>query len=289
MKKIISYLFFAAVLCTSCTDYGTLDDTRVPEVAKATVALNNVTVNKYDATFNVSVSAFGEPKAIEAGVVISTESEPTADNGIVLPNDTLVSEFELTSTFDPATTYQVRAYVISSNSVVYSDIKSFTTESHPLIEYIGKKTLSAYEYNTEGDVTVTVTLSPDADDETILYLNGLQSCAGVDVALGTMTIIIDKEAGTATIPAGQVVKEADYGNYQYAAVDPNTGKLLLTEDIVGTCKNGIIHFDYFAAVIIEGGNAGLTHLFMEDIQIGNALKSAQVGSKKLNISLGKIK
>lgn len=290
MKKIIYSLFFTAALCTACTDYGTLEDTRVPDGAKAAVTLGDIAVQKYDATFNVSVSSFGEPKAVEAGVVISTESEPTAENGIVLPNDTLVPEFTITNTFEPGITYQARAYVISSNGVVYSETKSFTTASHPLSAYIGTKTLSAaYEYNTKNAISFTVKLLPDATDESKLIVSGLSSTAGVDLALNAFTIVLDAETGVATIPAGQQFAEKNYGPYQYVGIDPATGNYDLKNNIVGTCKDGVINLNALAALIVSGGNAGLAHIDMEDIQIGGAVKTTSLSAPGRTSSPNRIK
>ena len=290
MKKIISCLFFAVALCTACTDYGTLEDTRVPDGAKPAVTLGDINVQKYDATFNVSVSSLGEPKAIEAGVIVSMESEPTMENGTVLPNDTLVSEFSITNTFVPGTTYQVRAYVISSNTVAYSEVKSFTTDSHPLAAYIGTKTLSAaYEYNVEDAIAITVKISNVEDNESELVVSGLSSTAGVDLALEPFTIVLDPATGVATIPAGQKVDEKNYGTYQFVGIDAASGSYDLKNDIVGTCKDGVIHFDALAAVIIAGGNAGLPHTDMEDIQIGNTKRAKSVSAPNRTSSPKRIK
>lgn len=268
MNKIVLSMLAATVLCTACSDDKILEDSRVPEKVQPAISLEQVTVQKYDASFVINVSEFGDPGILETGLLVSTQSEPTAENSQVIATDTVIATSKITETFSPSTTYYVRAYALTSNNIFYTEIKSFTTEDHPLSTYIGKKTLIAYEYNTEDDVIADIALSPDAEDESVLYLSGLGSYAGVELALGDIKMVVDKEAGTVTIPAGQKIAEKSYGTYQYANIDPATGNFLLKDDIVGTCKDGIIAIDYLVAVIIEGQNAGLPHLFMGGIQIG---------------------
>lgn len=268
MKKIILSMLAATVLCTACSDDKTLEDSRTPDRVQPAISLEQVTVQKYDASFVINVSEFGDPSVLETGLLVSTQSEPTAENSQVIATDTVIATSKITETFSPSTTYYVRAYALTSNNIFYTEIKSFTTEDHPLSAYIGKKTLTAYEYNTEGDVTANITLSPDTEDESVLYLSGLGSYAGVELALADIKMVFDKDAGTVTIPAGQKVAEKSYGTYQYANIDPVTGNFLLKDDIVGICKDGVISIDCLVAVIIEGQNAGLPHLFMEGIEIG---------------------
>lgn len=274
MKKIFSYIFFTSLLCVACSEDATLEDSRVPEQTQPAISLEQVTVQKYDASFVVNVSELGTPKAVETGILVSTQSEPVLANSEVIVLDSVQPITKVTITFLPSTTYYARAYAITSNNIFYSDIKSFTTDVHPLTEYVGKKVLTTYEYNVEDNIAVDVTFSLDPEDESVLYLSGLNSYAGVDLALGNIKIIIDKKNGTATIPAGQLIEESKYGNYQYTGVDPTTGKYLLEEDIIGTCKDGEIFIDYLVALITEGNNAGLPHFLMEGIQIGKASKSA---------------
>ena len=79
----------------------------------------------------------------------------------------------------------------------------------------------------------------------------------VSMALGTIKLVFDVENGTVTIPDGQIIEEAKYGNYRYMKLDENQNPV--AGDIVGTCADGVMEFESLAALIVAGGNAGLFH------------------------------
>ena len=73
MKKISIFALLAcALFTTSCESDSTLDETRVSDGTAPTVAFE-VSVNKYDATFNMTTSD-GTPSAREFGIMVSTET-----------------------------------------------------------------------------------------------------------------------------------------------------------------------------------------------------------------------
>lgn len=253
MKKIGLLLFLACGFAlTSCEEDKTLDETRVTTVTEPSTTLE-VEVNKYDATFSVALTD-GNPKAIEYGVMLSKDSEMAMENVSSYAVDETGS---LTLSLDPGTTYYVCSYALTSNSLVKSEVKEFATESHPLINFLGNKTLTGLNLFAGGEVPLSVKITPDANDESIAYFTGLVS-EQVGIALGTIKLVFDVENGTCTIPAGQVIPESNYGDYQYVLLDDETNPL--NGDIVGTINDdNSIDFSHMGAMIVKGGNAGLFH------------------------------
>ena len=259
MKKFsIIALLACAFFTTSCETDATLDGTRVPEVTAPTVSFE-VSVNKYDATFNVTSTA-GNPEAIETGVMVSTEKQPNGDNSTVV----VTNGEAKTATFAPGTTYYVCAYALTANKLVTSEVKSFTTASHPLGAYVGNKVMTAGNLFSSSYEEFPVTVTLDAEDETVAYMTGLGS-QQVSMALGTIKLVFDVENGTVTIPNGQIIEEAKYGNYRYVKLDENIDPV--AGDIVGTCADGVMKFESLAAMIVAGGNSGLFHWACVDLTI----------------------
>jgi hypothetical protein len=260
MKKFSIFALLAcALFTTSCESDSTLDETRVADGTAPTVAFE-VSVNKYDATFNMTTND-GTPSAREFGIMVSTEAQPTAANSIVLPAE---ESNTITYGFNPGTTYYACAYALTANKLVTSDIKSFTTDSHPLAAFLGKKTLSSYNLLLEDEVSIPVTLTNDPNDETVAYLNGLASNQ-VSMALGAVKLVFDLENNTVTIPNGQVVAESKYGDYRYVKLSPaGQGQ---AGDIVGAIVDGAIQFETLGAMIVAGSNGGLFHWVCAEIEI----------------------
>ena len=261
MKNIRIFACLAcALMISSCGTDDTLEDTRVADVEAPAVSLNNVAVEKYDATFDISLTSAGNPAVREYGVMVSEQAQPTIDNSVVFTTDKSEASGKIRNTFSPGTTYYACAYALTANKLVTSEVKSFTTESHPLGAFIGKKTLSGYNLHENMENTsISVTLTPDEEDETILYMTGLKSNAGVALDLGKVKLVFDLEAGTVTIPQGQVVDEKNYGAYMYIDMDVETADPILQQNIVGVIEDGVIYFDALGAIIVQGGNAGLYH------------------------------
>lgn len=252
MKKFsIIALAACALFTTSCENDSTLEESRVAEITAPTVSFE-VSVNKYDATFNLTSTA-GNPETIETGIMVSTESQPTTANSTILAVD---ESGTITETFNPGTTYYACAYALTSNRLVTSEVKSFTTDTHPLGAFLGKKTLGGLNLFTGAEDAIAVTISPDPVDENVAYLSGLGS-EQVALPLGSIKLVFDLENNTVTIPNGQIVAEANYGAYRYVIMDEETNPL--AGDNVGIIENGVINFETLAAMIVEGGNAGLFH------------------------------
>lgn len=258
MKKIsIMALMACTLLISSCETDNTLEDTRIAEVEAPSITLANVNVSKYDATFDITLGNVGNPACREYGVLVSQEAQPTVENSTILTADISSTTASLKQTFSPGTTYYVCAYALTANKLVTSETKSFTTDAHPLGAFIGKKTLSGLNLHAGGEDSFTVNLTPDKDDESVLYMSGLSSNAGVSLALGTVKLVFDLENNTVTIPNGQIIAEKNYGDYRYVGMDEETNPL--GGDIVGVIENGQISFDALAAMIVEGNNGGLFH------------------------------
>ncbi len=251
MKKFsIIALMACALFATSCESDSTLDETRLADITAPTVSFD-VTVNKYDATFSLT-STNGDPATIETGVMVSTESQPTSANSTIIAAD---ENGTITATFNPGTTYYACAYALTSNKIVTSDVKSFTTDSHPLGAYLGKKTLSGYNL-FETSEAYSITISPDPEDESVAWISGLVS-EQVNLPLGNIKLVFDLENNTVTIPNGQVIAEPNYGAYRYVILDENVNAM--AGDNVGTIEKDTIYFESLAAMIVEGNNGGLFH------------------------------
>ena len=268
MKKLnIIVSLVCALINTACENDDTLNDTRVPDITAPSVSLSSVTVNKYDATFVINVSETGNPAIREYGVLVSSEAQPTSTNSTVLVANGSETSANLVASFAPGATYYACAYALTANKFITSEVKQFETASHRLSAFLGSKTLSGYNLLNEGTASISVTITPDPDDadEKTAYLSGLSSDAGVQLQLADVKLIFDLEAGTVTIPDGQIVAESKYGNYRYVAInqsgEPTVG------DIVGVIESGNIQFDALAAMIVAGGNAGLFHWAYGDITI----------------------
>ena len=210
---------------TACETDATLDETRVAEVAAPSISLQSVTVNKYTASFTIDLNEKGTPEAYECGVLISTEAQPDLNNSTIVAADMSESQATIQTTLAPGTTFYACAYALTANRIVTSDVKSFTTESHYLGDFLGKRTLSGYNLSIEGApiVPVNIEIVADEEDEKVAYIKGLSSFAGVTLALEPVKMIFDLEKGTVVIPDKQIVDEPKYGPYQYCMLDPNTG------------------------------------------------------------------
>ena len=229
-----------------------MDETRVTTVTEPSTALE-VEVNKYEATFSVSLTD-GNPKAIEYGVILSKDSEMAEEN---ISSYAVDETGSLTLSLDPGRTYYVCSYALTSNSLVKSEVQEFTTAFHPLISFLGAKTLTGFNLFASSEVPLAINITPDANDESVAYLTGLVS-EQVGIALGTIKLVFDLENGTCSIPAGQIIPEPNYGDYQYVLLDDEANPV--NADIVGTInEDNSIDFSHMGAMIVKGGNAGLFH------------------------------
>lgn len=266
MKKISIIAFLAcAFINTACENDDTLNETRLPDVTPASVSLSSVTVNKYDATFVVNVNEIGNPAIREYGILVSTEAQPTIANSTIMVAEGNESSATLVGSFSPGTTYYACAYALTANKMEVSGVESFETAPHKLGAFLGSKTLSGLNLHAGGTTSIAVTIAPDEEDESIAYLSGLSSNAGVQLALGKIKLVFDLEAGTVTIPAEQIVQEGQYGNYLYGGIDANNQPVI--DAVVGTISDGVISFNSLCAVIVAGGNAGLFHWAYKNITI----------------------
>lgn len=267
MKKFnIIALLVCMFLNTACESDDTLNETRVPDVTAPSVSLESVTVNKYDAAFKIKLNDAGNPATREYGVLISEDAQPTTSNSMVLAaTDVTETEANFSRSLSPGTTYYVCAYALTANKLITSEVKQFATDPHLLGAFLGSKTLSGFNLHSGEVSSIAVTLSPDDEDDTVAYLTGLSSNAGVQLPLGPIKLVFDLEAGTVTIPDGQIISETKYGNYRYVAMDEDTNAVM--EDIVGTIDNRTISFDSLAAIIIAGGNSGLFHWAFFEITV----------------------
>lgn len=269
MKKIYAFMLMAglAFFNAACESDATLDETRLADVTAPSVSLDNVTVNKFDASFTVTLSEKGNPEAREVGVFVSTESQPDMNNSTVLASSDMTEPTTtLTGTFTPGTTFYVCAYVLTANQLLTSEVQSFTTDSHYLGAFLGSKSFIGTDFYTGDNSPIAVTITADEEDETIGYLSGLGSTAGVTLPLEPIKMKFDIEAGTVTIPDGQIINEPNYGPYRYCMRDLSTGDFL-SGDNVGIIEDGVIRFETLSALIIEGQNAGLDHITYANITI----------------------
>lgn len=251
---------------TACETDATLDETRVAEVAAPSISLQSVTVDKYTASFTIDLSEKGTPEAYEYGVLISTEAQPDLNNSTIVAADMSESQATIQATLAPGNTYYVCAYALTANQLARSEVKTFTTESHYLGDFLGKRTLSGYNFNLEGTLPINVEIIADEQDEKTAYLKGLSSFAGVTLPLEPVKMIFDLENGTVTIPDNQVINEPKYGAYQYCMMDPNTGQLYFGDN-VGTIQGKTINFESLIALIVDGGNAGVAHFAYTEVTI----------------------
>lgn len=268
MKKIYAFMLMAGLMIfnSACESDATLDETRVVDVTSPSVSLDNVTVDKFNASFTITLSEKGNPEAREYGVLVSTENQPDLLNSTVLVADLAESTATVSGAFAPGTTYYVCAYALTANQIQTSEVQTFTTESHYLGSFLGSKAFNGYNLHLEDNYPIAVTITADENDETIGYLNGLSSFAGVTLALEPVKMKFDIEAGTVTILSNQIINEPTYGPYQYCMMDAATGQFL-GGDNIGVIKDGIIYFESLAALIIDGANAGLPHMAYLDITI----------------------
>lgn len=266
MKKytLIS-LFACLLLTTACENDDKLSDTRVPDKMLAMVSLSNIAVDKYDATFSIELTEKGVPEVRELGVLISTEAQPSAVNSMIIVADMSAAASSIKQTLTPGTTFYACAYALTANQMITSDVKEFKTANHPLGAFVGKKTLSGYSRYIGGDNSVEVNISLDAEDESVAYIEGLSSEAGVSLALEPVKMIFDVANGTVIIPDEQIIPEKKYGDYRFLGLD-DKGKPV-TGDIVGTIEDNIIKFNSLGALIVVGGNSGLFHWAYFDLAI----------------------
>lgn len=268
MKKIYAFMLMAGLMIfnSACESDATLDETRVVDVTSPSVLLDNVTVDKFNASFTVTLSEKGNPEAREYGVLVSTENQPDLLNSTVLVADLAESTATVSGAFAPGTTYYVCAYALTANQIQTSEVQTFTTESHYLGSFLGTKSFIGTDVYTGDNSPITVTITADETDETIGYLSGLSSTAGVTLALEPIKMKFDIEAGTVTIPDGQIVNEPNYGPYRYCMRNLTTGDFVFGDN-VGIIEDGTIRFGTLSALIIEGQNAGLDHITYIEITI----------------------
>ena len=214
--KNLGYIILAAFLAISniaCESDATLDETRVADITAPTVSLKTVTVDKFNAIFEVSLDATGDPATREYGVLISTESQPDMTNSTILAADITQNIASISATLAPGTTYYTCAYALTANQFITSEVKTFTTEEHYLGAFLGKHTLSGYNLSIEGSPVVPIEIEIVADDtnEKVAYLKGLSSFAGVELVLDPVTLIFDLEKGTVTFNTAPPKPEDDGG------------------------------------------------------------------------------
>lgn len=240
-----------------------MEETRVQNVADPAVTLE-ASVSKYEATFNVSLTD-GNPAVREYGVMLSDVPEVTMDNSTTYAVD---ENGQLTLMLTPGTTYYACAYALTANKLVVSEVQEFTTESHPLVKFLGTKTFNGIDLFTGGEHPVSVTISPDPNDESIAYLTGLAS-SQTGAPMGQIKLVFDVENGTCTIPAGQIVPDATLGDYQYGLFEYSAAGLSydLETDIVGVLGDGTIDFGNIGALIVKGGYAGYSHMLYMYVSI----------------------
>ena len=270
MKKIYAILLMGGLLFSNsaCESDATLDETRPATVELPSVSLGNVTLNKTEVTFEVSLNGLGNPAAREYGVLVSTEEQPGLENSTAIAADMAEATATLSGSFSPGTTYYACAYALTANELVTSEVKSFTTESHYLGAILGEKVLNGYNYHADGEYPIAVTITADEEDETVAYMSGLYSFAlpaGYELNLTPVKMVFDLEAGTVTIPGEQITSDNQWGSYAYSFVDAEG--YIIYEDNVGTIENGVISFSCLGAFIIEGQNSGLPHFLYYDMTI----------------------
>ena len=173
--KNLGYIILAAFLAISniaCESDATLDETRVADITAPTVSLKTVTVDKFNAIFEVSLDATGDPATREYGVLISTESQLDMTNSTILAADITQNIASISATLAPGTTYYTCAYALTANQFITSEVKTFTTEEHYLGAFLGKHTLSGYNLSIEGSPVVPIEIEIVADDtnEKVAYL-----------------------------------------------------------------------------------------------------------------------
>lgn len=153
MKRYIPLSLFVCLLFTAaCENNDKLSDTRLSDQTLAAISLSNVTVEKYDATFNVELKEKGNPAAREYGVLVSEEPQPSITNSTIIVADMAATTSNLKHTFSPGTTYYVCAYALTANQFIASEVKQFKTAEHPLKAFIGSKTLSGYSLITKNKI-----------------------------------------------------------------------------------------------------------------------------------------
>lgn len=155
-------------------------------------------------------------------------------------------------TFTITLTSTSAGYQIGAEKEIVVTLKD---NEHPLGNWIGVYSVDAASYGQPGawDEAWTVETSPDDEDVTMLHI---EVKSGGPVGTG-VTAIVDKDAMTITIAAGQTFAGDGYG---YGDVDLMYGFEDLTVDssldLVGTIsEDGSIHIDNVGTVL-TGANAG---------------------------------
>lgn len=266
MKKL-SIMILAvcmAVLNVACESDATLDETRVADVTAPAVSLSEVNLQKYTLSATVSLSELGNPAAYEYGLLISTDANPSLMNSSIVVADKGSNQATLTADLAPGTTYYVCGYALTANQLIKSEAKQIKTADHYLGAFLGKRTLTAYNLISKAEESIPVEIVADDENERVAYLVGLSS-SQVDLSLAPVKMVFDLEAGTVTIPKGQIAEEKKYGNYAYAILTEE-GKIA-AEDNIGGIDQGAIKFESLVALIMTGPNAGLSHLVLADISI----------------------
>ncbi len=269
MKKIFySALLLCGVVVSSCTqDYGTLEETFPTDMAPNQKVAMTVEADKFSASFDAVILGL-EKSVIEVGVELSTTKSFDCGTNTYYPNDTIVSEFAIdVDKLEPSTTYYARAYCAKTGGAAYSEAVSFATPDHPLGAVMGDLVMSTYDLNVGDAMEYKVSIAADPEDQSVGYMTGLGSTAGVELALGKIKMVFDFEAKTVTIPQGQIIEEGQYGNYLWCSLDPNYEFFVTDQDIVGTYVDGVIEFASLSALIVEGGNEGVAHTVLADIVI----------------------
>lgn len=107
--------------------FSTLKETFKPEMGA--IAVNNIEATSAQAT--MKLKADGGSPIKSQGIVISTEEEPTKENGTVIAATELGSTNTQTHTISnlkATTTYYVRAFAENKNGIAYSEIIKFRTK-----------------------------------------------------------------------------------------------------------------------------------------------------------------
>lgn len=126
-----TYYYIAAATIKGKTTYSSL---RIAQTAAGVPTLTTPTssgITYCSATVASEVTSSGGESITECGIVYSTQSNPSIDNGQKLSyNNPAVGKFTISITgLSPATKYYIRSYATNSVGTAYSTVANFTTQA----------------------------------------------------------------------------------------------------------------------------------------------------------------
>jgi hypothetical protein len=249
IMKFLASLFVVAFAVTACTEDEVLksdyDYVPVPELLPSvTATLGEVT--GATAEMSAVITFNGDTTLIEKGFVCATDIDFT--KGVVSAK-IVGDEFAgVVENLKELTDYYGRAYVVTLNGVVYSEVVTFATPllKNPLVDFVGSYVMSDYKYADESLEAAYMVEFVEIEGNT-------KQLKLINFWDGGKEIVVDFDLDkkTVSIANSQVIFVS--GQYGDTKALPYDGAAVSSNPLTGTISDdGVITFNSWSAQVAAG-------------------------------------